>query len=138
MNGGLCMNNYDYGPNVDFTIRFVGDMELYNGTYEDRSEKDKYLVQVLCHAIYQIKDILKTCKAGIYYYEDIFFHWIARYNREDSYSVYTRSGMTVLHVVETGYHSFDVEFLSTKQLSLYGDSLLDLAYQHVMHYGRTE
>lgn len=131
------MFDYDFGPNVDFNIRFVGEMEQYNGSYESKDSQSQYLVQVLCHAIYQIKkDICKnkiSPDQSILYLSDIYFHWIRETN---SYAVYGRNGMTVMVVYETGFHSFDFEFLSPNQLERYGDTLLDYACQHVLTYGR--
>lgn len=131
------MFSYDFGPYADFYIRFIGDMEKYNGSYEAQNDKEKYLVQVLCHAIYQVKEHIQNCQAGVFYYGNIYFHWIDSNNYENSYSVYTRGGMTVMHIVETGPYSFDFEFLSPRQLEEYGDDILDFAVQHANRYGRT-
>lgn len=129
-------NDYDFGPNFDFDIRFIGDMKKFNGSYEDQSDENKYLAQVLGHAIYQVKEYLQECPAGIFYFGDIYFHWIDWHNKGNSYSVYTRGGMTIMHVIHTGMHSFDFEFLSPRQLEDYGEDILDFAVQHVEENGR--
>lgn len=131
------MFDYDFGPNVDFNIRFVGEMEQYNGSYESRDCEDRYLAQVLCHAIYQIKTEIQNSMIdsdqSLLYLSDIYVHWIRQTN---SYAVYTRSGMTMMVIYETGFHTYDFEFLSPNQLERYGDTILNYACQHVWKNGR--
>lgn len=122
------MNNYEYGPNVDFNIKFIGDMKKYNGDYEKQNDKSKYLLQTLCHAIYEIKDDIKNSKNGILKLDEIWIHYLQLDKGED-YSIYTNDMMTAFHIIETAAYSFDFEFLSPSQL-IKADSLLNYAYEH--------
>ena len=130
------IKDYDYGPNLDFNIRFVGDMKKYNGSYEDSSEKNQYLVQSLCHMIYQIKYDIQSSSSGILRLNGIWIQYLHTRNG-DEYSVYTNDMMTVFHIIETGLYSFDFEFLSPKQCYK-ADALIDYAYEHRMDFGRAK
>ena len=126
--------DYDYGPNVDFRIRFVGEMRDHNGSYGSTSSENQYLVQALCHMIYQIKSDIQASFNGILRLDGLWIQWVHTYDGEE-YSVYTNDGMTVFHIIETGFHSFDFEFLSPNQLKK-ADPLLDYAYEHRLDNGR--
>ena len=127
-------NYYDYGPNADFNIRFVGEMAAHNGSYEMQNEQTKYLTQAICHAIYEIKDDVKRSSEGILKLDGVWVQWL-NMGSSDSYSVNTYDMMTVFVVNETGYYSFDVEFFSPNQFRK-ADSLLDYAYNHKLGNGR--
>ena len=119
---------YEFGPDTDFEIRHVGDMKKHNGSYEATNHKGQYLDQVLCHAIYEIKDEVKNSEAGILKIrENLWVHYLL-INDKDDYSVYTDM-MTALHIIQTGENSFDIEFISPRQC-LKLDPLLDYACNH--------
>ena len=103
-------------------------MKEYNGSYEKVGYKAQYLEQVLCHAIYEIRDEVKNSEAGFLKIEEnIYVHYLL-INNKDEYNVYTDM-MTAFHIIQTGSNSFDFEFISPKQC-LKLDPLLDYACNH--------
>ena len=127
---------YDYGPNVDFNINTTGAMLAHNGSYSKMTPQNRYLLQALCHMIYQIKDDIQASPNGILKLGGVWLHWLHTQGRDD-YSLYTDDMMTAFHIIETGCHSYDVEFISPNQLQK-ADPLLDYAYQHRLDHGRTQ
>lgn len=126
--------NYDYGPNTDFSVRLVGTIKEYNGSYRDLDPQQKYLLQAVCHMIYQIKEDIRSSPSGILKLDGVWAHWIPMQDGDD-YSLYTNDMMTVFHIIETGYHTFDFEFFSPNQF-VKADSLIDYAYNHRLVNGR--
>lgn len=124
------MNNlYEYGPNFDFDVSFEGDMKRYYGSYESQNENNKYLIQSLCHAIYEIKDDIQRSENGMLWFHDKnWIHWTHSYEG-DRYSLYTYDYMTAFSIIQTGTYSFKIDFVSTNQL-IKCDSFLDYAVNH--------
>ena len=122
-------NYYDYGPDFDFNITFTGDMEKYNGSYENIDDKSKYLVQSLCHALYEIKDEIHNSEKGQLWFNDN--NWIQHLHtyKGENYGLYTYDFMTAFVITQTDENDFDVDFLSPNQL-LKCDSFLDYAAEH--------
>lgn len=56
---------YDYGPDIDFKIRSAGAMLEHNGSYGSLSEDDQYLLQAVCHMVYQVKDDIRLSDNSI-------------------------------------------------------------------------
>lgn len=133
------MSFYDHGPNRDFHIRFVGEMNKVNGEYEWQNEKGKHAMQVILHALYQVKDEIKknviNSDMSQLSHDGIYFFWMKQTNH---YSITTRSGMTMLSVYEKGPYSYDIEFFSPNQFKLFGDSLLDYADDHASLHGQAK
>lgn len=131
------MSFYEYGPNRDFNIRFIGEMHEVNGEYESQNEKGKHLMQVILHALYQVKDEIQksaiSSEMSHLSHGGIYFLWAKQTNQ---YAITTRSGMTMLSVYERGPYSYDVEFFSPNQCELFGDYLLDYADDHAFEHGR--
>ena len=131
------MSYYEYGPNRDFNIRFIGEMREVNGEYEWQNEKGKHLMQVILHALYQVKDEIKksaiSSDMSQLSHDGLYFLWMKQTNW---YLITTKSGMTMLTVHERGPYSYDVEFFSPNQCRLFGDSLLDYADDHAFLHGR--
>ena len=126
---------YEYGPDIDFKITSIGDMLTHNGAYSNLNEKTQYLLQTLCHVVYQIKKAIQTAPNGLLWINnDVGMHWIHEKDG-DHYFMYTKDMMNGFHVIETGYHAFDFEFVSPNQL-MRADSLLDYAYNDVVKNGR--
>jgi len=125
--------DFDYGPNVEFNIETVGDMLKYYGDYIDQSDSDQYLLQAVCHMVYQIKDDIKASTAGVFKLKNFWIHYLSTPQGEE-YSLYV-DGMTAFHIIETGYHSFEFEFFSARQFQK-AEALIDYAYNHRMDFGR--
>ena len=90
------------------------------------------MLQALCHAMYQIKADILNSKAELLKIGNIMILHVGM-----SYSIYTQNMMTMLTIYETGYRTFEVEFLSPDQFANHGDDFLDYAWKHVSLYGRT-
>lgn len=127
---------HELGPNVDFQIKFVGDMKRYNGNYDDSSEEGKDLIQLICHMVYQIKDEFKAAGSDVFRVDGL-WGLCTRTSNGDHYILYTSDMMTVFHITETGYHSFEVEFLSMNQCRKL-NPLFGYAYSHQRRHGRAE
>ena len=127
---------YDYGPDIDFSIRNVGAMLELNGPYGSLNQAEQYLQQAICHMVYQVKDDIKLSKNGMLFLENVWIQWI-RTPCGDEYSLYTDDMMTVFHIIETGHYAYDFEFLSPRQLRK-ADSFVDYAFQHAMKNGKAD
>lgn len=129
---------YDYGPNVDFNIKFVGKMEELYGKYEDQTEHDKIVIQIICHMIYQIKNIITASGDDMFGFfilgtSRIMFH---RLPRGMSYNYYNSDCMSTFQIIEIGFHSYEIEFYSQTLNELL--KLHEYAYYHALQNGRTE
>lgn len=131
------MSYYEFGPNRDFDIRFIGEMKEAYGEYDWQSENEKCLIQDVLHALYQVKEEIQnsaiSSDQSYLSYDDICFLWAKQTNQ---YSITTRSGMTMLSVYERGPYSFDVEFFSGIEYELFKFSLLGYAEDHASLHGR--
>ena len=124
-------HKYEYGPDIDFDITTVGEMREHNGRYDDLNENGQYLLQAICHMVYQIKsefhDEVDTIQLnGV---------WVMK--AKNSYALYTTSMMTVFNIIETGKHSFEVEFLSPTQFT-FADPFIEYARIHAIKHGKAE
>lgn len=129
---------YEYGPETDFDISYSGDMARYNGSYEETAPNDRYLIQALCHAVYQVRnDIAAELGDGttVLRLKGGTVLMAMHLGDRDDYSLFTGDGMTAFHIIHTGRHSFEVEFVSPSQLRKAGP-LIDYAFRHALTNGR--
>lgn len=126
---------YDYGPDLDFKIRIVGDMGKHTGSYRAGAQVNQYLAQNICHMVYQLKWDIQSSPAGVLKFDWGYIHWWHMPNGMDDYTAYC-DGMVAFHIIETGYHSFDLEFLSSHQLAKL-EALPQYAFEHMKRHGRT-
>lgn len=125
---------YDYGPDIDFSIRNIGAMFEHNGSYDCLDQDSQYLIQAICHMIYQIKDNIRPSENSILSLGGVWIQWM-RTPRGEEYSLYTDDMMTVFHIIETGDFSYDIEFLSPNQFRR-ADSFINYAFQHAQKNGK--
>ena len=126
---------YDYGPDVDFRIRIAGDLGKPHGSCRAGSQVNQYLAQNICHMVYQLKWEIQASPDGVLKFDWGYIHWLHRPNGMEDYSAYC-DGMLAFHIIETGYHSFDLAFLSSTQLAKL-EALPQYASEHRKRKGRT-
>ena len=121
---------YDYGPDIQFNISTTGDMLLYNGPYESINAQGKYLLQAICHMVYQIKNEFEDEVSTIQLNDT----WIMKV--QNCYSLYTSSMMTVFSIKEVGKYSYEFEFFSPAQFKR-ADSFINYASAHAITHGKS-
>jgi len=123
--------HYEFGPDINFDIKFTGDMEKFNGNYYEQSEANQNLIQTLCHMAYQITDTVKDC-GDILRMDGV---WATIIN--NNFSLYTNDMMTVFSIWKTGKYSYDFEFFSPTQLEK-SNGFFKYVSDHFNTYGRRE
>ena len=125
---------YDYGPDIDFKIRTVGTMLDHNGSYDCLNQDDQYLLQAVCHMVYQVRDDIRLSKNSILSLGNVWIQWM-RTPCGEEYALFTDEMMTVFHIIETGDYSYDIEFFSSRQFRK-ADSFINYTFQHAQKNGK--
>ncbi len=123
--------NYEYGPDFDFYITAVDDFKRCNGSYSDMSKNDQYVLQTICHMLYQIDDDIFP---GFTDFGESYLLKVDGYNT--SYSLLTADGMTIFSVTKTGNYSYDFEFLSPNRFRMQTNGFFDYVTEHTTIFGK--
>lgn len=148
---------YRFGPPGDMELSFVSNAKRLYSSYEKLEDKDKLILQLVCHAIIQIK----YTEQNLYRKGDpVGVKWLLRCHEQDEYYAWERNrrriikpikktsvftypaydlifeGEVILSLQENANEKYEVVILKMEKVDACSELILANALQHAEQYGR--